>query len=195
MTFGRSLRRGAIALLLLVASSQLQPAALAQETSAPAIAIIDMQQILRESAAVRSMQAERERFLGSYQGSLLKMEEEIRHTQQELQRQRSVLSAEAYTKKRLDLEREIAGLQRGIKEQRRVLDAAFGRGMDQVRLVLVEVVKEIAQQRGADLVLTKANVVLVRPDLEITELALEGLNRRLPSVTLDLPQSPELPQN
>ena len=61
--------------------------------------------------------------------------------------------------------------------------------MDQVRQVLVEVVKEIAQERGADLVLSKANVVLVRPDLEITETAIERLDRRLPEVSLELPQN------
>ena len=61
--------------------------------------------------------------------------------------------------------------------------------MNQVRLALVDIVKEIAQERGADLVLSKANVVLVRPDLEITSEALERLNVRLPGVTLDWPQN------
>lgn len=189
MTLGRSLRRGAATLLLLAACGLNPPAVEAQDKSSPLIAIIDMQMILRESAAVQAMQQEIEQRRGRYQGEIKRMEGEIREANQELTRQRSVLSAEAYATKRRDLEREVSTMQRDIQERRRALDASFGLGMSQVRLALVEVVKEIATERGADLVLSKANVVLVKPELEITELALERLNERLPSVSLELPQN------
>ena len=188
MAPGRSLRRGALALLLL-AGCLFHQAVAAQDPVGPRVAIIDMQLILRESAAVRAMQSELDQLRTRYQGEIKAMEEEIRRASQDLTRQRSVLSAEAYGKRRQELEREVSSLQRSIKEQRRGLDQLFARGMDQVRQALVEVVKEIAQERGADLVLSKANVVLVRPDLEITETAIERLDRRLPEVSLELPQN------
>ena len=156
----------------------------AQDDDPLVIAIIDMQRILRESIAVQSMQQEIEQRRSRYQAALQKKEEEIRNTDQELLRQRSVLTADVYAKKRQELERQVAGMQREIQRQRRGLDEIFGQGMNQVRRELVEVVKEIATERGADLVLAKANVVLVRPDLEITDEALARLNARLESVPL-----------
>ena len=156
----------------------------AQDDDGLTIAIIDMQRILRESIAVQAMQQEIDRLRSLYQTELQKKEEEIRSTDQELLRQRSILTADAYAKKRQDLERKVAGMQREIQEQRRGLDELFGKGMNQVRHELVEIVKEIATERAADLVLAKANVVLVRPDLEITDEALARLNQRLESVPL-----------
>ena len=181
---------GAFALLLFAVSALawIGPAR-AQDSAGPVVAIIDMQQILRESDAVRAMQAEFEQRRSAYQGELQRKEESIRQKDQELTRQRAVLAADVYAKRRQELEREVASMQREIQEQRSGLDALFGQGMNQVRLALVDIVKEIAQERGADLVLSKANVVLVRPDLEITSEALERLNARLPGVTLAWPQN------
>ena len=181
----RTLWRVAVALLHW-ASLCWPPAApaKAQDSDALVIAIIDMQRILREAIAVQAMQQEIEQRRSRYQTELQKKEEEIRNTDQELLRQRSVLTADVYAKKRQDLERQVAGMQREIQAQRRGLDEIFGQGMNQVRRELVEVVKEIATERGADLVLAKANVVLVRPDLEITDEALERLNVRLERVPL-----------
>ena len=88
-----------------------------------------------------------------------------------------------------ELERQVAEVRRVIQERRKGLDRLLNESMGQVRLRLVEIVKDIAKARGADLVLAKAMVVLVRPDLEITEEALQRLNAELPSVALPVPQN------
>ena len=113
----------------------------------------------------------------------------LRNTDQELARQRAILSADAYAKRRQELERQVAKVQREIQERRQGLDEVFSNAMTQVRLRLIDIVQDIAKARGADLVLAKATVVLVRPDLEITNEALERLNEELPSVALPVPQN------
>lgn len=187
MSKGRTLWRGAVSLIFCALLWAAATPAKAQDDGSLTIAIIDMQRILRDSLAVQTMQKEIDQLRDLYQAELRKKEEEIRQSDQELLRQRSVLTADVYAKKRQELEREVAGVQQEIREQRRGLDALFGQGMSQVRLELVDIVKEIATERGADLVLAKANVVLVRPDLEITTEALERLNERLESVPLTPP--------
>ena len=184
--FGRRrlLGRAAVTLLTCLLLWSASQTAKAQEGDGLVIAIIDMQRILRESVAVKTMQQEIDERRSNYQAELQKKEEEFRNADQELLRQRSVLTADVYAKRRQDLEREVAVMQREIQSQRRGLDELFGQGMNQVRLQLVDIVKEIARERGADLVLAKANVVLVRPDLEITDQALARLNESLPSVPL-----------
>ena len=188
MTSGRWLRRASVAPLALAVllALPLAPSA-AQDQDAPVILIIDMQEILRQSLAVRAMQQSLDQRRDSYQGELQQREDEIRKEDLELNRQRSVLAADVYAKRRQDLEQEVASVQREIQEQKRALDSIFSQGMSQVRLALVEIVKGIAQERKADLVLSKANVVLVRPDLEITDEALQQLNEELPSIDIALP--------
>ncbi len=190
MNRARRVVSGVAAMCVLVLSLlSISGFAAAQSDSNPVIAIIDMQRILRESLAVKAMQRDLEQQRASYQSELKQKEEALRNTDQELARQRAILSADAYAKRRQELEREVAQVQREIQERRKGLDEVYGQGMRQVRLRLIDIVQDIAKTRGADLVLAKATVVLVRPDLEITNEALERLNVELPSVALSVPQN------
>ena len=47
---------------------------------------------------------------------------------------------------------------------------------------MAEVAKEIADERGINLILLKATIVLASRELDITEDALQRLDQRLPSV-------------
>jgi len=172
--------------LLTVAANQ---GAMAQADKGLVIAIIDMQKILRDSIAVKKMQKTLEQRRSGYQNELRQKEQQLRNSNQELVRQQAILSAEAFAKKRQELEQQVAAVQRDVQEKRRGLDALLGQGMKQIRIVLVEIVQGIAINRDADLVLAKSIVVLVRPDLEITDEALALLNKKLPEVTLPVPQN------
>ncbi len=156
----------------------------AQVEQAPVIAVINMQRILRESTAVRSLQQQLDEQRSAYQGEIRQKEEGLRATEQELARQRSVLSAEAFATKRRELEQQVTTLQREIQERKRSLDKGFSDGMSEVQQALVTIVTEIAADNDVDIVLAKASVVLVRPEMEITEEALSRLNDELPSLRL-----------
>jgi Skp family chaperone for outer membrane proteins len=56
--------------------------------------------------------------------------------------------------------------------------------MAQIQQQLTLVTQEIAAERKLDIVLAKATIVLVRPELELTDAALALLNQRLPRVQL-----------
>ena len=155
----------------------------------PSLAIIDVQKVLRESVAVKSLTAQVTQQRDKYQDELQKKEEELRGADRELVRQRSVLSAEAYAQKRSELEQKVGVLQREVQEKKKGLDQQFGQGMSQVQNELAMVAKEIAEERSIDLVLSKATVVIVKPKFDITDEALKRLNARLTSVALPTPQN------
>ncbi len=165
-----------------------QPA-LAQNAEAPMLAIIDVQKILRESVAVKSLTAKIEEQRTKYQDELRAEEESLRTADQELARQRTILSAEAYTQKRKDLEQQVATLQRQVQERKKGLDQLFGQGISQVQNELANVAKEIAEERGLDLILSRATVVIVKPKFDISNEALERLNARLTTVALPASQN------
>lgn len=156
----------------------------AQEPLAPVLAIIDVQKVLRDSTAVKSLSKKIEAQRGKYQAELREKEEKIRSADQELTRQRSVLSTEAFAEKRNELELRIATVQREIQERKKNLDQLFAKGMGQVQNELLKVAKKIAEERGLDLILSKATVVIVKPKFDITSEALKRLNASLPDVAL-----------
>jgi Skp family chaperone for outer membrane proteins len=154
-----------------------------------AIVVIDTQKIYREAAAAKGLQKKIDSQRSTYQDELRKKEEALRGADKELARQRTILSSEAFAQKRRELEEQVANLQRDIQSRRKVLEKQFTQGMKQIRSVLVEISQEIARERDAALVIEKSAVVLVKPDLEITQEALKRLNRKLPKISVAAPQN------
>ncbi len=155
-----------------------------EELGAPVLAIIDVQKILRESEAVKALTATIEEQRDKYQEELRQKEGSLRAADQELARQRTILSAEAYAEKKKELEQQVADLQRQVQERKRGLDQLFSQGMTQVQNELANVAKEIAEERGLDLILSRATVVIVKPKFDVSNEALQRLNARLKSVSL-----------
>ncbi len=178
----------AVGLILLLWMAD-QAAPRAQELAPPVLAIIDVQKVLRESTAVSALSREIEEQKVQYQEELREQERALRDADQELTRQRSILSPEAYAKKRGELEQRVATLQREARNRKRGLDKVFTQGMIKVQAELTRVAKEIAEERGLDLVLSKATVVLVKPKFELTQEAVRRLNDRLPDLPAAQPEN------
>ena len=168
---------GLVAVLGLFFWIAIQEGPRAQEPTSPVFAIIDIQKVLRESTAVKALSKRIEEQKVGYQAELLSEEQTLREADQ-----RSILSAEAYAKKRDELEQKVATLQREARKRKRGLDREFANGMSKVQHELAKVAKEIAETRGLDLILSKATVVIVKPKFELTEEAVQRLNARLPDV-------------
>lgn len=172
----------ALALMAVVAAFGLPANAQTDKMESPTIAVIDMQKIMRESTAVRSIQQQIEKHRSDYQEELSKKEQELRAADEELARQRTILSSDAFKKKRQQLEQRVGKLQRNIQTRKQELDQTYGRAIRRVQQELAKIVSEVMKKRGIDLVLTKTSVFLVHKDMEITDVALTRLNDRLTSV-------------
>ncbi|MBK1697816.1 OmpH family outer membrane protein [Rhodovibrio salinarum] len=146
------------------------------------IAVIDMQKITSESDAVQSIQRQIDKQREQYQSELQRREQELREANEELARERSVLSQDAFRKKRRRLEEQVTELQREIQRSKRQLDRNYSQAMRAVQEHLVGIVRDLASGQNIDLVLGKATVVIVRPHLDMTDRALKRLNEELSSV-------------
>lgn len=160
---------------------------LAQDQKTQVIAVIDVQQVLQESKAVKAMQSQVEGMRISFQADFTAKEDALRLKNEALQSQRDELSPEDFSKKRLDFEAEVVLIQQDFKNRKNQLDRLLVQAMGQVQSKLTEVVKGLAEERGADLVLAKSTVVLVSTDMEITSEALRRLNTELPIIALPDP--------
>lgn len=183
-----ALRIVCVAAWAFAAASMLGDAfAQARVAKTPSFAIIDVQKVLRDSTAIEGLNKEIERRRNEYQGELRKKEEELRGADQELTRQRTILSPEVFAQKRQELERKVATLQREVQGRKRALDQGFADGLSEVQAELANVAKNIAEEMGLDLILSKTTVVIVKPEFEVTGEASRRLNQRLPSVSVSFP--------
>ncbi len=174
---------------LAVAATAAVPAdAAAQEHPETKAAILDFQRILRESAASVDIRAQIERQRQIYQEEITKQEQELRTLDQELWRQRAILSTEAFAQKRREFEERVAEVQQGAQTRKRELDKAYDYGLKQVQGALNEIISELAGQRGFNLVLPRQQVVFSDATLNISDEILVRLNERLPKVAVPLAQ-------
>lgn len=152
------------------------------------IVVADVIQILRDAAAVQSIRAQLEKQRAAYQAELQKQENELRNADQDLAKQRAILSPEAFAQRRRELEKRVSDAQQIVQDRRRALDTAFNTAMQKVNEAMVGVVSDIVQERNYQMVLTKTQVVIVQTQLDITSEVMRRLNRKLPTVAVSIPQ-------
>jgi len=170
-----------IALIFLLAQS---PTANAQSTEPAVIAIVEIQAVMREAKAAQSIQAQVEAKRSQYQAEISAEEGRLRDLEQELARQRSVLSPEAYAKRRREFEGDVAAVQRIVVDRRRELDQAYGAGVRQLQVEISKIIAEIAGERGITVVLPEAQTLFVDNSLRISREVLNRLDERMPDLAL-----------
>jgi len=163
-------------------------AARAQIERPPLIGVVDLQAVLRGSAAVRSLTARIDIQRQTARSSMQDREAALRSADLDLAQRRYSLLAEDYAKEREELEAEGVDLQRQVQEQRRQLDQMFSQGMAQVQQILLQIAQDIASENNLDLLFSKTAVIVVRPEFDFTDEALNRLNERLTEVAL--PETP-----
>lgn len=182
----------ALALVLAVILAVMAPVRAQDEEvlAPPAIIVVDFQSVVRRSAAVRSIQDQINELRRGYQEEFGRIEEDLRATEAELTDQRPGMVPEAFMEQRRAFEERVIEAQREAQARRTALDEALNQAMDEVRTALLEIVADIAGERGADLVLDRSQVVLVDHGLEVSEEALVRLDERLPTVQVRTPPQP-----
>lgn len=150
-----------------------------------AIGIVDVQKILRDSQASRSLRPQIEKLRKNYQSSVRKREAELRKASQELQRQRAILSPQAFAKRRNTYEEKARKAQVDFQQRKRQLDNAYGAAMRVIQKSMVVAAAKVAEERSFDIVLPKSLVLLADQNLDITGEVLSRIDKSLPSVKLE----------
>jgi Skp family chaperone for outer membrane proteins len=166
-----------------------QPRNALAELPASIVAVVDVQFILQEAAASKNIQKQLEAQRETYQNEISKQEDRLRAVEQELNRQRSVLSPDDFAQKRREFEQQVADVQRTVQARKRILDQVFNESMTKVRDTVLQTVTEVAGEQKATLVLAKQQVVLAEKSLDLTSAVLERVNRKLPTVPVTVPKS------
>lgn len=163
-----------------------------QKMPTPVIGIIDVQRILEDSAAAKSIRPQMEKLRDDYEKDVKKRENDLRTAEQDLARQRTVLSPEAFNDRRKGFEKQAADAQRAVQTYKRRVDVAFANAMGEVRNALLKIAADMAKERQINILLPKSFVVLSTKEFDITDEALGRLNKQIASVRVRLPDEKSL---
>ena len=168
--------------LVYAALGSAQAQAQAQALPESRIAVLNYQLIQKNSTAMVDIQTQIETRRKTYQEEISQQEKDLRADDQELVRQRTVLSAEVFPLKRREFEAKVAQVQRQVQDRKRELDRAFEYGMNQVQLVINEIILELSREKNFNLVLSRQQIIFVDDNLNISQDIIRILNERLPLV-------------
>jgi len=162
------------------------PAFSADKPKAPSqvIAIVDVQRILQESLAAKSVQKQLDTQRAKFQTETEAEENELRQAEQDLVKSREQLAANVYADHEQQLRQRFLLVEQNVDARRKVLDQSFTDSMNAVRSHLLQVVQAVAQERGVNLVLIKQQTLWTDPSFDVTDEVLNRLNKSLPDVAV-----------
>lgn len=150
------------------------------------VTIVDLQYIMRESKAAKSVQEQISDLRDNYKKELQKKEASLKEKEQELIEQRKVLSNEEFDKARKEFEKNVIAVQKEVREKQVKLDKAFSTAMDKIRAEAVKIIAAQAEKKGASLVLPRQNIIIVDQSLDITKEVVSLLDSSLSDVDVEL---------
>ena len=153
----------------------------------PIIAIVDVQRILQESLAAKSVQKQLEAQRSKFQNEIEGEENGLRDAEQELTKERDRLPATAYADREQQLHQRFSTVEEHVQERHKVLDQAFTDSMNAVRNALLDVVQKAAHEHGANMVVVKQQALWADQPLDITDEVLKKLDQKLPKVDVVMP--------
>jgi Skp family chaperone for outer membrane proteins len=185
------IRRGrAVILAVIVSLCVAAPLAAQQESvrelPVPRIAVIDFRRAVRDSAAGKSVARQISERHAKFQKEIQTTTDQLEQTRQELTRQQTILVPEVFQKKRRKFQLEAQEYQKNVQQAQRQLDAMLRQGMNTVEAALAKVLRELATELGANLVIDagpgRGTVLFTDALLIVTQDAIARLDKVLPDV-------------
>ena len=153
---------------------------------APLVAIIDFKRAVEESEAgksiIRQINARHRRI----QKEIAADTTDLEQAKRQLEQQRAVMATDVFKQRWREFQIRFHDYRRGVQTEQKKLDLMLGQSMRKVEVTLAEILKGMAQEMGANLVVDAApgrgNVLFSDSKLVVTEQAKARLNKVLPDI-------------
>lgn len=162
------------------------PRAQAQAVPSPKIGVVDVQRVLRESKASKSIRPEIDRMRKEFQKQVSAQEQRLRQVEQELTRQRAILAPEVFAQKRRAFSEDARKAQSEVQSRRRELDRAFNNSKNEILKNLIVVAQAVAEAKKLNMLVEKRFVFLSAKTMDVTDEIIVRLDKRLPALKVDL---------
>ncbi len=160
--------------------------------SAALIAVVNVQKIIHESAAGKGLDAQYDKQHQLFADGVDRQERDLDAQEQELNRQRTVLTQDAFNARRQALENHSAEVQRQIQESSQANQLAFNDAFASLVHMIHDTVSAVAKEKGITVVIPQEQVLyLGEAGIDITDTVLSRVEAKLPSVTVAQPKMPD----
>lgn len=180
-----------LGLLALAANLALASGAQAAGTPTPKILVIDRSTILRNSKAGQDIVRQVNAYTQQAESDLKGQGAALRQQGEALKQQLAILSADVKARKIKEFETRQAGLQQLAQKKQSLIQGGFYKARQDVERALGPVLQGIMVERGANLLLDRQAVLMgTDPALDITLVAVQRLDQKMPTIKVELVPPP-----
>jgi outer membrane protein len=165
--------------LLLAAVLTLAPVIAQAQVS---VAVVDMQEILSDSAAARNILEQLKGHREKLEKEIKGIEDALKKEEQELIKQRETAKPEDFAKSRKAFEKKLVENREKVQKRRKAAEAAFNKAVGVLRENILKVVTDLAAERKIQMVVTKQNIIVSDRSLDITADVMAKLNETVKTI-------------
>ena len=160
-------------------------------TPQPKVLVIDRTAVLRESKVGQDVVRQVNAYTSQAEASLKGEGMSLRQQGESLKQQLAILSADVKARKIKEFEAKQAGLQSEAQKKQSLIQGGFIKARMTIEQTLGPILQGIMVERGANLLLDKQVVLMgTDPALDITHVAVQRLDQKLPSLKVELVAPP-----
>ena len=147
-----------------------------------AIGIVNVAKIMQDSKAANSVRSQLQTKQKSFQAELDAKEKDLLAEDQSLVKQKDKVDKDAFDTKVKAFKEKAADAQRQVQEKKASLDKAFTAALDEIQKNVLDITKQVANEKKLNLVVSSAQVLYGDPSLDITDEVLKRLDAKLSNV-------------
>jgi outer membrane protein len=181
---------GAALFLTALAPLGAAPSYGAGTTPQPKIVVIDRATVLRMSKVGQDIVRQVNAYSAQAESDLKNQGAALQRDVKAYQQQAAILSNDLKAKKVRELESRQLSLRGEVQKKQSFIQGGFIKARGQVEQALGPILQGIMTERGANLLLDRNAVVLGTVDVDITGLAVQRLNQKMPTVKVELVAPP-----
>ncbi len=146
------------------------------------IAVVNIQQVMKDSTAAKSVREQLESKQKNFQSEITKKEEELQKEDKELGKQKSVMAKAAFDDKVRAFRTKTTDMQKDVQQKKAVLDGAFEHSLNDIQKVVTEIISDMSKEKGFVLAVPTSQILYADNKLDISAEVLERLNKKLPKL-------------
>lgn len=156
----------------------------------PRIIVVDRAAILRGSSVGQDIVRQVNALTQSAEREFKAQQDALQKESQTLQQQVAILAPDVRAQKIKAFQAKEAAFKQKLEARQSLIQGGVLKARQQVEGALGPILQGIMQERGANILLDRAAIVLGMVDIDVTQLTIQRLNQKLPTVKVQLTNPP-----
>ncbi|APG25485.1 MAG: OmpH family outer membrane protein [Syntrophotalea acetylenica] len=142
------------------------------------VGVIDLQKVLRTSAAGQAAQKTIATKAESFQKTMQSRQAALKKANDEFEKQKMVLSKDAAAQKERDLQNKIKDFQRFGKDAQEELQREDRQATSKILDEVAKIVKDLGAKGGYDVIIEKSTTLYTNPAVDMTDAVVKAYDKK-----------------